>query len=97
MHDTFTAIEYTRKRAKAIIEYKHKNWTRRVDANIEVQADLADRAQLPFFVVIYDPDLCLFGVIPGNALARRFVPEDQVVMNETGYIDLQYRLRREVT
>jgi hypothetical protein len=49
----FLLCEYDRSIAQALIEYRHVNGTIRVDANMNALINLADRADLPFFVVRY--------------------------------------------
>lgn len=79
------AIEYDNREPVAIIEYKSITAVvNKDDANNTTLKRLADRASLPFFVVIYNQANVKFGVVPLNDLALQLLPAD-VVMNEAQY------------
>lgn len=91
------AIEYIDRRAFALIEYKMGFG--KIDlnhANIAVTEDVACRAQLPFFVVQYDPSDWDFLVRPRNEEARAILPKREW-MDQGQYITFLHKLRgREV-
>ena len=49
----FLMVEYDQRIVKALIEYRHLNGAVRIDASIQAIMDLADRANVPFFIVQY--------------------------------------------
>lgn len=88
--------EFDRREPVAIIEYKDRR--ARLDsgdANNTTLRRLADRANLPFLIVVYDTDQVQFGVVPMNSQAKGFVPEKQI-LSEEKYVELLYRIRNRV-
>ena len=88
--------EFDRREPVAIIEYKNRR--ARLDsgdANNTTLRRLADRANLPFLIVVYDTDQVQFGVVPMNNQAKDFVPEKQI-LSEEKYVELLYRIRNRV-
>ena len=78
---------------KAIIEYKDSHWIPNIyDINILVICTLADKANLPFFVVIYNKENVTFTTIPRNELAKKFVPE-KIIYEEQDYINFLEEVR----
>ena len=58
----------------------------------KAQIGLANKAGLPHFFCRHAADFSWFQVMPGNELARAFVPET-VLMSEVEWATLLYRLR----
>jgi hypothetical protein len=88
--------EFDRREPVAIIEYKNRR--ARLDsgdANNTTLRRLADRANLPFLIVVYDTDQVQFGVVPMNSQAKDLVPEKQI-LSEDKYVELLYRIRNRV-
>ena len=75
----------------AIIETKATDFWRYDDYSIKIQRNLADKAELPFFVVRryknYD-----FDVHPMNSYALKFLSK-RARLSEKEFIELQYYLR----
>jgi len=81
----FLMVEYDQRVAKALIEYRHLNGAVRIDASIQAIINLADRANVPFFIVqyYYDTDTgklwkeatidtpAFFRIIPINDTAKQ--------------------------
>lgn len=87
------AVEYDMKEPVAIIEYKAYGATVRLnDANNTTLRRLADRADLPFFIVLYSQEKLLFGVVPMNEKARELCPE-RTVYREPQYVEFLHRIR----
>lgn len=87
------ACEFDRREPVAIIEYKDRRARLDCkDANNTTLRRLADRASLPFFIVVYDTNQVKFGVVPMNDLAKTFVPKTHI-LSEEKYVELLYRVR----
>jgi hypothetical protein len=88
----FRAVEYDNKEPVALIEYKARGATvRPKDANNTALLRLANRASLPFLIVIYDKDALHFGVLPMNDLAQELTKK--AVLTEPGYVEFLHRIR----
>jgi hypothetical protein len=81
-------------RALALMEYKHERaaWCRIDSKSNRTVADLADRAQLPFFVVTYSGDFSRFRVVPFGVCATRML-SSPVDLSELDWVEFLYRLR----
>jgi hypothetical protein len=93
----FLLLEYTFGKAKAIVEYKHERATstlRICHPTIEAIRDLADKAELPFFVVRYSDDYLTWTPHAGNAHARVWVPGGVATLRELEYVQLLKDIRR---
>ena len=88
----FRAVEYDNKEPVALIEYKARGASvRPTDANNTALLRLANRASLPFFVVIYDKVTLQFGVLPMNDLARQLTKK--TALTEPAYVEFLHRIR----
>jgi hypothetical protein len=89
----FLLLEYNHGQPIALIEHKHKNALVNLnDSSIVATKNLADRAQLPFFIVRYNPDNWHYIAIPGNRYATSHVVAPTLLMEEE-YISLLYKMR----
>lgn len=89
----FLVAEYDQCRAVAIVEYKHKRASTKLDANHRVLIDLAERARLPLFRVVYDSDDWSFYAQACNGWAFFFLGNPTLSMDEKEWVDFLYRLR----
>lgn len=92
----FLFLEYDRGKASAIVEYKHENARPMsvVHPTYLALRDLADRAQLPAFVVRYGGDYSWFAVSPINDRATEALgTENSKFMSEAQWVEFLYRLR----
>lgn len=89
-------VDYTRKQAVAIVEYKAKGAKQPnpADANYTVLRGIADKLNIPFFVVFYSPDEAMFMVEAFNPLGKAIVANKQV-MTERQYVGFMYSIRKE--
>lgn len=97
----FLVIEYSAGKTKAIIEYKHEceavDFTVPNDRGMHPKSysalnNLANRAWLPFFVVVYSDDFKSWKVYPRNMWAKEYLKQE-VTMSEEEYIIFLYKLR----
>lgn len=87
-------VEYSHCEPKALIEYKHERAAPVYlsDANYKALIRLADRAEIPAFIVRYANDFSWLNVCPLNALAKKWLPQKSKV-TEDEYVRFLYRLR----
>ncbi len=92
----FLVAEYTNCQPKALVEYKHCNFsavnTLLDNPGVRVVQSLADRASLPAWTAIYDPDSWVFKVFAVNAAARAIIGS-QVYFTEVEYVCLLHQIR----
>jgi hypothetical protein len=91
----FLVIEYHLKKTVALIEYKHWKGEETFDlnnANYQALMDMADRAELPFFVSFYHPETWNYIVYPGNAKSFEWITT-KTEMNEHDYVRFLYKMR----
>lgn len=96
----FLVIEYSAGKAKALIEYKHekahidfsKNGVGMHPKSYSALCDLADRANLPFFVIRYAENFRFWQVIPFNDHAKVWL-ERETTMTEKEFVTFLYRLK----
>lgn len=62
------------------------------NANNQAVANLANAANIPFFINVYSEDYAKYQLIPVNNNARIYVPHIQT-LNELEYVQLMYKLR----
>jgi len=91
--DQLIAVEYDQRKAAAIIEYKHVNTANGGrNANLDALTDLAQRADLPLYLVLYDPD-----TYPDNwtFTVSRITPAhpDTITWDEPAFIEWLHRIR----
>lgn len=91
---------------KAIIEYKHDNWDKNFSKGpIQALEKLSERAELPFFIVIWTtfPEV-LFRIFPMNEFAKLELAEHNIretpikaeeVITEVQYVNFMTFIRRE--
>jgi len=77
----------------ALLETKHGIWNGQLTSAIKAQRKLADRAQLPYFVVEWVKDFHTFTVTPINDIAHQWMPAGQIVFTEREYIEFLYTLK----
>lgn len=82
-------------RVCAIIEYKKYNapFFSVKCANAKALAWLANRAEIPSFLVIYNKDFTIYKIAPLNGFAESHIPKRGATLIEEDYVDLLYRLR----
>jgi hypothetical protein len=81
---------------RAIIEYKARETSISLrSANAATLINLADRAAVAFFVVIYDKVKITFGVLPATDLAHKLHPERRAY-SERQYISFSHDIRKAV-
>jgi len=88
-------IEYHLKKTVALIEYKHwrgESSLNLQDANYQALMDMADRADLPFFISFYHPETWNYTVYPGNMNSFKWIPK-KTEMVEKDYVRFLYKLR----
>lgn len=100
-----TLIEYDRCIPVAIVDIKMR---RNLDAdslkreltsaNGKTQANLATKADLPFYIVGYTPDWKNYVILPGNKIAsikmsQHFGSETSNIISEHDYVSFLYALR----
>lgn len=90
----FLMLEYDNGKAVALAEYKHEDApiVRTGHPSMRAITDLADRANLPAFVVRYSDDFSRWYVSPLNGPARQLCPQAQE-LTELEYVRLMYRCR----
>lgn len=90
----FLMLEYDRGRAEAVVEYKHENAqeVRLGHPSVRAVVDLADRADLPAFLVRYADDFEWWYVTPLNDHARALLPQARK-MAEAEWVEILYRCR----
>ncbi|MBR3050127.1 MAG: hypothetical protein IKN16_04845 [Selenomonadaceae bacterium] len=79
----------------ALIEYKNEHAKKPKIDSIQnrIYISLARRADLPFFIVIYNSDFKNFYIVSGNELARRKLSCKRRHMTEYEYVKFLYKLR----
>ncbi len=97
-------VEYTRARARAIVEYKHhaagrqpvNDAVRGFDPGSKAVSRLATAVDIPAFIVRYWPgEPWRFEVFPLNDIARDLVGPTSVDLDEVGWVRLLYQVRGE--
>jgi hypothetical protein len=90
----FLLLEYDAGRAAALVEYKHEDAqiVRLAHPSIRAIADLAERADLPAFVVRYGDDFSWWYPTPLTDRARALLPEPGF-LSEREWMGLLYRCR----
>lgn len=93
----FVVAEYDHCIPVAIIEYKHERANPRdfesTHPSIKTLCAMADKAAIPFFVVIYSSDLLKFTVRPMNKLAIAKIPCEKVDRPQRQFVNFLYWLR----
>ena len=87
-------IEYDCAQPTALIEHKHllAGAVNLSHANYRATTELADRANLPFFVVRYNPERWTYRIQPANGIAQGVV-FDPATCTEREYVEFLYRIR----
>lgn len=96
----FLLIEYSAGKAKALIEYKHEGARINFEEDnvgmhpksYSALCDLANRANLPFFIIRYAENFRFWQVIPYNSYAKVWLAKEEV-MTEKEYVTFLYKLR----
>ena len=92
----FLLIEYDRKQACALVDYKHEKlpeWHR--NASSAAIADMATKAGIPAFICGYAEDFSWFWPVPLNAQAERWISEhDGRRLTEEEWVKMLYGMRR---
>jgi len=93
----FLALEYDAGKAIAIVEYKHEGAMPQDYTNKSYQAlkDLANKAQLPLFVVWYARDFASWKVDALNKYAKAVAPS-KTILTEKKYVEFLYSLRSRI-
>lgn len=84
-------IEYDKAEPIALVEYKREE--AKVDLkqpNYQALKTLADRASIPFFVIIYKEDFSRWRILAGNERASKW---DMRSFSEQEFVDFLYKLR----
>lgn len=86
-------IEYDDGEPVAIIEYKHINASQQSmsERALRPLRRLSERAQLPFFLVVYNDSDITFCITPRNRMAVEM--RISGTMSERDYVDALYRMR----
>ena len=91
----FIVIEYHLKKVVALVEYKHHRCESSLnleDSNYQALMDMADRADLPFFISFYHPKTWDYIVHPGNMNSFEWITT-KTEMNEHDYVRFLYKIR----
>lgn len=91
----FLLVEYNHGHPMALVEYKHQ-LAKKADVthpSYRALIELANRAELPLFVVSYELDQGRFTPQALNPLAINLLPQTQT-MQEKEYVDFLYALRK---
>lgn len=90
------SLEYDHRIARAIIEYKRQaSGPPPVDdANTEALCDLADRADIPLYQVVYSADFTTWTVLAINSLARHDLCHQPVRWSEFEFVYFLYETVR---
>tara|TARA_Y100000034_G_scaffold132279_1_gene194869 strand:- start:780 stop:1208 length:429 start_codon:yes stop_codon:yes gene_type:complete len=91
----FIVIEYHLKKSVALIEYKHwrgESSLNLQDANYQALMDMADKAELPFFISYYHPETWNYIVYPTNMESFKWILL-RTSMTEKEYVKFLYKLR----
>jgi hypothetical protein len=94
----FMGLEYDQGKPVCLIEYKHQNAKINLDhPSIQAQTWLADKAELPFFLVVYYPKEFQYYVVPINNYAKQ-VPycQEAKFWSEKNFVKLLYFLRNRI-
>lgn len=90
----FLAVEYDKKEASALIEYKHM-MARNVDQSHPTYAamsKLASNSNIPFYIVRYNPGSWAYKLTPANKQASELT-FDEICLSEREYVEFLYHLR----
>lgn len=92
----FPALEYDNGKPVALIEYKHINANVKLwHPSFKALRSLADCSQIPFFIVIYNPEHFNYYVVAMNDYARAVPWCDQPRwFHEQNYVKMLYFLRK---
>jgi len=85
-------LEYNHGQSAGLVEYKHERAQPTGDYNRMAFVDLANKARLPAFEARYTEGFVQWTVTPLNVTARLYLPRN-MVMTETGWVRLLYRVR----
>lgn len=94
----FMGLEYDQGKPVCLIEYKHFNAKINLShPSIQAQKWLADKAELPFFLVVYLPEKFMYYVVPVNELAKN-VPNcsEPKYWSEKNFVKLLYFMRNRI-
>jgi hypothetical protein len=93
----FLLLEYDKGEPVALVDYKHHLAAEVNPQHPSMRATsiLADRGQIPFFVVRYWTSPWAYAVQPMNGHANELI-QDQTDMSEVGYVNFLYHLRDRV-
>lgn len=92
----FMGFEYDNNNPIALIEYKHCHANIKLNGSpIQLQLNVANKLEIPFFVVAYYPDYHNFYVIPMNDIAKS-IPQCNApkVWTERNFVKLLYWMRK---
>lgn len=92
----FPALEYDQGKPVALVEYKHYNADVKLwHPSFKAMRYMADKCEIPFFIIIYYPDHHNYYIIPMNDFARQ-VPrcEGPKMWTERNYVKMLYWLRK---
>lgn len=91
----FMGLEYDQGKPVCLIEYKHQNAKITLShPSVQAQKWLADKAELPFYLVVYYPEAFAYYVVPVNEFAQNTVHCDQSKFwSERNFVKLLYFLR----
>jgi len=91
----FFFLEYDKGNPTAIVEYKHEH-LKKVSLGhptYHAMTILAEKAEIPFFVVRYKDDFSAFHIIPVNSYAKSKMPDGEKFMSESTWVRFLYWLR----
>ncbi len=92
----FPALEYNSGKAVCLIEYKHYNAQIKLNhPSMKAMTWMADKCEIPFFVVVYYPESNNYFVVPMNDSAKA-VPHcsESKMWSERNYVKMLYWLRK---
>ena len=91
----FLLIEYDRGEAIALVEYKHESAKPQYSSHPTYRAliDLGTRAGIPVFACRYKSDFSEWKVVALNHMAEKSLSKKIVVMSESEWVTLLYKLR----
>ena len=89
----FLMVESDKRLPVALVDYKHVNASESEVNSREHEPiiNMADKCEIPFFIVLYDDVRWWFTVIPKNKFAKEITKT--VTLTEHDYVWFQYELR----
>lgn len=90
----FLFLEYDKGKAVALVEYKHEfaQPQYRTHPTYQAMIDLGNRSSVPVIACRYANDFSWFKVTPLNQIAKKWIPEQQI-MNEKQWVTVLYTIR----